>query len=91
MPGRRFRVVSRARQGDWVQHGSCHNASPAVAALFFSEHNGDIIAAKKICDDCPVREACLEWAIANHEDHGVWGGASERQRREIRRRQKRAS
>jgi WhiB family redox-sensing transcriptional regulator len=38
-----------------------------------------------------VREPCLEYALANREHDGVWGGASERERRRmIRQRRKSA-
>ena len=37
--------------------------------------------AKKICNGCPVIQQCLEYAIVNRENDGVWGGASERERR----------
>jgi WhiB family redox-sensing transcriptional regulator len=30
-----------------------------------------------------VKSPCLEYAIENRIDHGVWGGASERERRRI--------
>jgi WhiB family redox-sensing transcriptional regulator len=39
--------------------------------------------ARRICADCPVRQSCLEYALANRIDHGVWGGCSERERRRI--------
>ena len=32
---------------------------------------------------CPVKEPCLEHALAHRIDHGVWGGCSERERRRI--------
>ncbi|MCL4442947.1 MAG: WhiB family transcriptional regulator [Actinobacteria bacterium] len=43
----------------------------------------DILSAKSVCEQCPVREACLEYALANRERYGIWGGASERERRRI--------
>lgn len=43
-------------------------------------------AAKQICWRCPVREACLDWALASRQDHGVWGGMTEVERRHIHRR-----
>ena len=39
--------------------------------------------AKAICAQCPVRQACLEYALTNRERDGVWGGATERERRRI--------
>jgi len=45
--------------------------------------------AKKVCNGedgrpaCPVREACLEYAIEQRERFGIWGGKSERERAAI--------
>jgi WhiB family redox-sensing transcriptional regulator len=38
-----------------------------------------------VCRGCVVREDCLEFAIANGEKFGIWGGMSERERRRVRR------
>ena len=43
----------------------------------------DAEEAKAICAECPVRQACLEHALAHREREGVWGGATERERRRI--------
>ncbi|MGH9290867.1 MAG: WhiB family transcriptional regulator, partial [Acidimicrobiales bacterium] len=40
---------------------------------------------------CPVKEQCLEHALANRIDHGVWGGCSERERRRILKRRRLAA
>jgi WhiB family redox-sensing transcriptional regulator len=42
-------------------------------------------ATKAVCDTCLVRAECLEYAIVNEEKFGIWGGTSERQRRQLRR------
>lgn len=42
--------------------------------LFFAESPADVEFAKKICQDCPVRQRCLEGALARREPWGVWGG-----------------
>lgn len=39
--------------------------------------------AKAVCAGCGVRTACAAWAL-NHEQHGVWGGLDEDDRREMR-------
>lgn len=39
--------------------------------------------AKAVCADCPVSAACLEYAV-DSEPFGIWGGTSERERRELR-------
>ena len=48
--------------------------------------------AKKVCAACQVREACLTYAMTPpYIVAGVWGGTSERERRRMRRRLRRAS
>lgn len=42
--------------------------------------------AKAICGGCPVRAQCLDWALANLERDGIWGGLSPWERRELQRR-----
>jgi WhiB family redox-sensing transcriptional regulator len=59
--------------------------------LFFPERGEPTKEAKKVCAECPVREPCLEYALANGEKHGVWGGTSERERRRMRVQRRRAS
>ena len=39
---------------------------------------------------CEVREQCLAWALEAGQDHGVWGGLSEDERRALKRRNARA-
>jgi len=38
---------------------------------------------KSLCFKCAHQTDCLEWGI-RYESHGLWGGASETRRREIR-------
>lgn len=42
-------------------------------------------AAKRICAGCPVQTNCLEWAV-KHEESGIWGGTTERERERLTRR-----
>ncbi|MFM7063862.1 MAG: WhiB family transcriptional regulator [Actinomycetes bacterium] len=51
--------------------GACRNLGPA---LFFSDELDDIIAAKRLCQTCPVRSDCLSEAVARGERYGIWGG-----------------
>lgn len=43
----------------------------------------------EVCAGCNVLTACREYAIA-HEDYGVWGGTTPKQRRVIRRQRRQA-
>ena len=44
------------------------------AELWFAESPADVEHAKTLCNDCPVRIACLAGALERHEPWGVWGG-----------------
>ena len=44
--------------------------------------------AQRVCEGCAVRIECLEYALLHRIEHGVWGGASERERRRILRRRR---
>jgi len=67
----------------WMGRAICSGESPDV---FFPSDGVGVLRAQKICAECPVIDECLEYALANHISHGVWGGASERQRRRLQRR-----
>lgn len=49
----------------------------------FPHDGGGVSVAICLCAVCPVRAQCLEYALAHRIDDGVWGGASERERRRI--------
>lgn len=49
------------------------------------ETNADTAKAKEFCGTCVIKEACLEYALVNKIDHGVWGGTSRKERNKIRR------
>lgn len=40
--------------------------------------------AKAVCARCQVRAECLRFAMETVQDHGVWGGTSEEERRALR-------
>jgi len=60
--------------------GSCRNFAPEV---FFPSDGAGVDKARKICATCPVQEHCLEYALLEQIEHGVWGGLSERARRRL--------
>jgi WhiB family redox-sensing transcriptional regulator len=66
----------------WVAMGNCVGVDPD---LFFPQRGGSTSEAKEVCRGCVVREDCLEFALANGEKFGIWGGLSERERRRLRR------
>jgi len=64
----------------WMAEGKCADHHPA---FFFPSDGVGVTKARKVCADCPVKSACLEYALEHRIEHGVWGGASERERRRI--------
>lgn len=75
-------VMRRPVDTDWHHLAACREADPN---LFFPERGVDIRPAIAICQQCAVRNECLDHALTHREVHGIWGGTSERQRRVMRR------
>jgi WhiB family redox-sensing transcriptional regulator len=72
---------------DWQVHAACRGLN---AAMFFHPDNERgrskrhrEARAKAICRPCPVREACLSWALEVREPYGIWGGLSADEREQI--------
>jgi WhiB family redox-sensing transcriptional regulator len=72
----------------WQVRASCRGPQ---AAIFFPpshfERKEDKEArerrAKTICQSCPVRKPCLEYALTIKEPHGIWGGLNEMERKPL--------
>ena len=73
---------------DWKERAACRDLD---TSLFFPESESDADEAKKVCATCPVREACLEFALVTRQNDGIWGGLTETERRRIRRRRQTAA
>lgn len=72
----------------WRELGACRGLDPG---MFYPDEEDDSQAAKSVCDQCDVRVTCLEHALASREKQGVWGGATERERRRIIRQRRRTA
>ena len=71
----------------WRNEAVCRDTDPE---LFFPVGTTgqallQIDKAKEVCDECPVKVKCLDFAIETNQDSGIWGGTSEEERRDIRR------
>ena len=71
----------------WRDHAACQDID---TNMFFPVGlTGSAIdqthRAKTICRSCPAQAACLEFALRTNQDHGVWGGHTEEERRALRR------
>lgn len=69
------------RDTRWMQAANCAGLD---SQLFFPERGESVKEAKAVCAACVVKEACLAYALAGPEKHGIFGGLSERERRRIR-------
>jgi hypothetical protein len=89
---RREPVESHVNPGEWRHGAACRAVDPEVffpapvAGLAFAKRVG---VAKAVCAGCPVREACLTWALSALPE-GIAGGMTEHERRTERARRVRA-
>lgn len=72
----------------WREKAACSKEDPE---LFFptgvNGYSEKIVdQAKAICRTCPVADECLSYAMDHDEDYGIWGGLTENQRRDLKRR-----
>ena len=63
---------------DWTLQAKCRGMEDAL----FPE-GANQKRARQICMDCPVRNECLVEALDNRIEWGVWGGMTERERRQL--------
>ncbi|MEU5598505.1 WhiB family transcriptional regulator [Streptomyces sp. NPDC020298] len=73
---------------NWRDHAACRHEDPD---LFFPVGTtGPAVwqerQAKAVCERCPVRDQCLDWAMDTGQTLGIWGGTTESERRALRRR-----
>lgn len=77
----------------WRDLALCRDTDPS---LFFPIGTtgaalGQIEAARDVCGQCDASALCLEFALMTNQDSGIWGGASEEERRDMRRARRRAA
>lgn len=74
----------------WRRFALCRGQGPTQ---FYPNPGAGVIQAVRasvaVCKQCPSRVACLNYALDNDEDYGVWGGTTERQRRMLKRTRRR--
>jgi len=76
---------------DWHEDASCKDMDQSI---FYGDEDrsgkarhhpnltvDEVQRARRICNNCPVQMACLEAAIVNREEFGIWGGSTAGQRK----------
>lgn len=85
---------------DWRDAAACRNKNPRTwfpwptghdFGRYASEAKATAKPAIEVCNGCPVRVACLEFAITNGEKDGVWGGMIPTDRRKLAKQRNKAS
>ena len=64
----------------WYAKANCVGTDPES---FFPDKGGSASDARRVCVQCPVRKQCLQWALDTDERYGVYGGLTERERRDL--------
>lgn len=78
--------AAKRKTTDWRLQGACStHPEPDIwhATGATTQSRSDLDEAKALCNSCPVRQACQDWALTNREAYGLWGGLTEGERRRI--------
>ena len=73
---------------EWMDQALCAQCDPEE---FFPPPGPPLLAVMHVCRACPVRLACLEYALTHRMDHGVWGGTTASDRQDMKRPRKTTS
>lgn len=73
-------TVSLPDRPSWHALAECAGVDPDL----FHPTNGDYRQAARVCETCPVKAECLQWALDHDEPHGMWGGLGPRARQRLR-------
>lgn len=78
-------VTDPYRDTDWANQGRCrsHNNPDLWFPVSYERDRAQVEEAKAECRQCPVIEACTEYAMAKDtfQAEGIWGGLTPHQRR----------
>lgn len=80
--GQAFSLLELLGRESWMDEGLCRETDPES---FYPAKGVPNRPAKRICQACPVRAECLEYALSHDEHFGIWGGLSETERRRVKR------
>lgn len=64
----------------WLERAACTQED---SELFFGGDSESTRTALSCCRTCPVKGDCLDFALANDQRYGIWGGLTEGRRRKL--------
>ena len=78
--------LTKTSTPSWFAEAACAGEMgelfyPPVRTERRSIRNAREAKAKAVCRTCDVRQNCLEFAVANDERYGIWGGMTDLERR----------
>ena len=89
-------VMDLMRRPAWMERGECRTERALTLAMAFDHDtatdlfvppNGagrrgmaEIVAARQLCESCPVCTECRDFALSNHPQTGTWGATSLQER-----------
>lgn len=71
------------RRPSWQREGACRGES--ISTFVPSLGGGGFARARELCLSCAVRQECLDFALADEDVIGMWGGTTAPERRKMRR------
>lgn len=88
-------MVEPDEQLEWQEDAACRDVDNM---LFFGADESESELerqtreghAKSICQTCPVKAPCLEFAMDTNQKYGIWGGYTDKERSSLKRRRARA-
>ncbi|WP_419865383.1 WhiB family transcriptional regulator [Candidatus Poriferisodalis sp.] len=75
-------LIALSREA-WRASAACKDVDTNI---FFIGPGKSPDAALAICNRCEVKDECLQFALDNEEDFGIWGGLNADQRKQLRKR-----
>lgn len=73
--------MGRNNDEEWRLYAACRSYPNPY--IFYSDWPYEQEQAKRICNTCPVKNECLQYALSHKEAFGIWGGETERSRRRM--------
>lgn len=67
----------------WQDLASCRDKDSSLWFPRVGESKRRVAMAQAICEECPVQEECLEYALNTRQQHGIWGGLQIKERRRV--------
>lgn len=77
----------RNNTSEWKWDAACQGMGPETFYLELGQKALNMMrlqTARQICNRCPVRRECLQYAVDNCIGTGIWAGTTPNQRKRLR-------